>query len=489
MTATASVPGRTSAADTTAPAAPRAARRVVRAWPAAWGALLGALLFAVARRAMPDDALISLSFARNLAEHGQWALTTGIESNSATSPLNIWLLAGLDVVTGYRAIVAAGLLLCLCLATTAAWLDRLGGAVAALLGPALLVTSPVLSSAVGLEVFLCATVLVGLVRYADDGRWVVTGVLVGASFLARPDLVIAAVAAVVVLGAARHPRLFLALPLGALVALPWVLFSWRHFGSAWSNSVAVKWAYGSWSGWTLTMPGYWWPRFGWAALAVAATLVLGLAAVGVAARRRQWPAVALGVAGAAHLGALACAETPPIEYYLAPAVVGLGLALVLVAARSRPAALLVPGTLVAGCVAGSIAHGSLWADGLAPMRQNMATDAEYAAIARDLPTDGVVLSNEIGALAFHCQDHGCTVVDPALSDPGRVDGLVSRWRASHPGWELNYRHYAVPPRTPVRYRLEMGLPEPGAHGWPVTRTPTRHGWAQLVPAPDPLAAD
>ncbi|GLZ46410.1 hypothetical protein Acsp06_25950 [Actinomycetospora sp. NBRC 106375] len=174
MTATASVRGRTSAADTTAPAAPRPPRRLARAWPAAWGALLGALLFAVARRAMPDDALISLSFARNLAEHGQWALTTGIESNSATSPLNIWLLAGLDVVTAHRAVVAAGLLLCLCLATTAVWLHRLGGSVAALLGPALLVTSPVLSSAVGLEVFLCAAVLVGLVRYGDGGRWVVT---------------------------------------------------------------------------------------------------------------------------------------------------------------------------------------------------------------------------------------------------------------------------------------------------------------------------
>ncbi|GLZ46411.1 hypothetical protein Acsp06_25960 [Actinomycetospora sp. NBRC 106375] len=59
----------------------------------------------------------------------------------------------------------------------------------------------------------------------------------------------------------------------------------------------------------------------------------------------------------------------------------------------------------------------------------------------------------------------------------------------HPGWELNYRHYAAPPRTAVRYRLEVGLPEPGPGRWPVTRTPTRHGWAQLVPAPDPVAAD
>ncbi|MEJ2864426.1 hypothetical protein [Actinomycetospora flava] len=460
--------------------------RLLRAWPAAWGALLGAGLFLGARHAMPDDAMISLSFARNLAEHGQWALTTGIESNTATSPLNVALLAGLHVLTGHRAIVAAGLLLCLCLAVTATWLHRLGGAPAAALGPALLATSPVLTSAVGLESFLCAAVLVGLVRYGADGRWVATGVLVGASVLARPDLLIAAVVAVGVLGLAVDRRLFLALPLGALVALPWVLFSWWHFGSAWAHSVAVKWVHGAWSGWTLTMPGYWWPRFGWATIAVAVTLALGVLAVLVALRRRRWPAVALGAGGAAHLGALASAETPPIEYYLTPAIAGLGLALVLVAAPSRAVA--VPGLLVAGCVAGSVAHGSLWSEGLAPMRQNMATAAEYAAIARDLPTDGVVLSNEIGSLAFACQDRGCTVVDPVLSDPGRVDASIARWRALHPAFELNYRHYAAPPPIPVRYRLEVGLPEPGRGRWPVTRTPTRHGWAQLVTEPDPRAA-
>lgn len=474
----------------TGPVAPPWVRRLAReGWPAVWGALLGAGLFAVAHAAMPDDALISLAFARNLAEHGQWALTTGIEVNTATSPLNVGLLAGLHVLTGHRAFVAVALLLCVCLAVTATWLRRLGGPAAGLVGPALLATSPVLTSAVGLESFLCAALLVGLVRYGADGRWVVVAVLTGLSFPARPDLVIAAVAAALVLGLTVHRRLLLALPVGAAVALPWALFSWWHLGSAWPHSVAVKWANGSWSGWTLTMPGYWWPRFGWAAIALAVTLALGVLAVGVALRRRQWPAVALGVAGAAHLGALACVETPPIEYYLTPAVTGLGLALVLVAARARPPAVLVPGVVVAGCLAGSVVHGSWWAEGLAPMRQNMATDAQYAAIARDLPSDGAVMSNEIGALAFSCQDRGCTVVDPVLSDPGRVDGSVARWRAAHPAWELNYRHYSAPPRTPVRYRLELGLPEPAPGCWPVTRTPTRRGWACLFPEPDPMTPD
>jgi hypothetical protein len=459
-----------------------------RAWPAVWGAALGAALFLVARNALPDDGLISLSFARNLAEHGQWAITTGIESNTATSPLNVWLLAALHVVTGYQAFAAAAVLLCGCLAVVATGLRRLGGTPAALLGPAVLATSPVFTSSLGLETFLAAAVLVGLLCVAADGRWVLTGVLLGASYLTRPDLVIPAVVVVVVLAAATARRLLLALPLGAAVASPWVLFSWVHFGSAWSNSVAVKWANGSWGGDTLTTPAYWWGTFPAPALTILATLVLGGLAVLVAGWRRQWDAVAIGLGGAAHLGALASTETPPIEYYLGPSLVGLGTALVLVTARGPRWSLVLPAGIVAACVAISVAHGPLWGAGLAPMRQNIATVAEYRAIVAGLPTDGVVMGGEIGAYAFYCQDRvpECKVVDPVLSDPGRVDGLVSQWRRSHPAWELNYRFYRVPPPTPVRYRLDLGDTTYRPGDWPITRAPGVHQWGRLSLEPDPL---
>lgn len=465
--------------------------RLAAWWPAVYGAAVGALLFVVAHRAMPDDGLISLSFARNLAEHGQWAITTGVESNTATSPLNVWLLAALHLLTGGRAFVAAALLLMASLAGTAMGLRRLGGPAAAVLGPALLASSPVLTSSIGLETYLCAAVLVGLVRYAADGRWVLAGLLCGAAFLARPDLTIAAVAAVLVLAAGRHRRLLWALLLGAAATLPWVVFSWWQFGSAWSNSVAVKWANGSWAGSALTDAGYWWEQFPGPAVTVAVTLAAGAAAVLVALGRRQWPAVALGMAGAAHLAALASADTPPIEYYLAPAVVGLGLALVLVAARSPRWALAAPAAVIVGAVVLSILHGPLWAQGIAPMRQNIATNDQYRAIVQGLPVDGAVMGGEVGAYAFYCQDRvpACTVVDPVLSDPARVDGLVSRWRQFHPAWELNYRHYDVPPAVPVRYRMDLGLATGRAGDWPVTRSPVTPGptrWGRLSLEPNPF---
>jgi len=207
----------------------------------------------------------------------------------------------------------------------------------------------------------------------------------------------------------------------------------------------------------------------------------------VAAWRRWWPACAFGVGGAVHLGALLSTPTPPTEYYLAPAMTGLGLALVLVAARARWA-LVVPAAVVAGSVALSIAHGALWSEGLAPMRQNWATNAEYAAIARELPVDAPIMSGEIGALAFSCQDRGCTVIDPVLTDPGRVDRFVAKWRFFHPAWELNYAHYEVPPPTPVGYRLVLGLTDHQPGDWPITRAPGVHQWARLALVADPFIA-
>lgn len=460
--------------------APHQLRKLLhRGWPAAWGASLGTLLFLVARRAMPDDALISLSYARNLAEHGQWALSTGIEAHTATSPLNIGLLAGLHLATGGRAFVAAGLLLCACLAVVAMLLRRLGGAFPALTGPALLASSPVLSSSVGLETFLTAAVLVALVTVAVEGRWVCSGLLVAAAVLTRPDLVVPA-AAVVGLLALCHLRLLAAPLVGAAAAAPWLLFSWWHFGSAWPHTVAVKMAAGAWPQGSITTVSYFYGAFPAATVVTLATFTAGLAATAWALWHGQWPAAALGTGGAAHLVALAVQDTPPIEYYLAPGVIGLGLALVLAV---RGVWRGVPLAIVAGAVALSVGHGSLWSEGLAPMRQNWATNDQYAAIAAGLPADGVVLSTtEIGALAFYCQDRGCTVIDPILADPGSTDRYVARWRTAHPWAEVNFVHYEPAAPLPVGYRLTFGPADPWPGDWPITRAPGVHQVARLVPA-------
>lgn len=471
----------------TGPRTPTRAGWWRRVWPAPWGASLGVALFVLAQRTMPDDALITLSFARNVAEHGCWCLSSGVESNTATSPLNVWLLAVVVALTGH-AFWAAAAVLAGSLALIAVWMRTLGGTPAAVLGPLVIASAPLFASAVGMETVLVAAVLVGLVRYAVEARTVALGVGVATAWLVRPDVVVPAL--VVVLAAAsihRAPRLLAALPLGGLLVAPWVAFSWWHFGSAWSNSVAIKWANGAWGGRPITDVSFFWEQWPLVTLVTVAAMAAGAIATLLALALRCWPAALLGLAGAAHLGALATQDTPPIFYYAGPSLAGLVLALVVLCARVRPrVASAAPAVLVVAGVVVLALNGSWWAKGVAPIRENLATDAEYAAIARELPTDGVVLGGEIGGLAFYCADR-CHVVDPVLSDPGRSDQLVSRWIREHRKLSaLNNRHYRPATIIPVRYVLLVGLRAPGpGPSWPVTGNPGRYGWAVLQPASDP----
>ena len=216
---------------------------------AAVGGLLGGLLFLVAYKGMPDDSYITLDYARNVVEHGHWGLTPFRDANSATSPLNVWLLAGGILVTG-RPVVAAGLVLVLTTAAMAVWAAQLAGdlglrrAVVAVLTVGLVVSSPIFASVVGMESFLVAALLVAVVRYATARRVVATGIVTGLAVLTRPDLALPAVVLVAVLFVAAAPRrprqAVLAVGVGALVTLPWHIWSWFVLGSFVPDSLIIK---------------------------------------------------------------------------------------------------------------------------------------------------------------------------------------------------------------------------------------------------------
>ncbi len=465
----------------------RRERWLLPALLAVWGAALGAVLFAVAYRAIPDDGLITAAFARNVAEHGCWCLTAGIEANTATSPLHVWLLAVVTWVAGHPLWALAAVLMA-SLAAVAVWVRDLAGIPAGVLAPLLLASSPVFASAVGMETFLVAAVLVGVVRFAARRRWAVAGAFVGLAWLARPDVLIpAAVAYTVLAVTARTWRAWRGAPVAAIVVAPWTVFSWMHFGSAWANSATVKWANGAWNGATITDWSFFYSQWPAVTIVTATTMGLGVAAGLVALATRMWSAVAFAAAGTAHLAALSIATTPPIFYYLGPSLGCFTVTMVLVASRTR-VALFVPVAVAAACVAVLVGNGAWWDRGIAPIRQNWGTDQQYAAIAAGLPRDGWVLGGEIGGLAYYCADHGCKVVDPVLSDPGRTDVLVAKWRREHPTLSaINYRNYQPPAPIPVTYRLRFGAAEPGpGPSWPITRNPGIDQWAVLEVAPDPL---
>lgn len=453
----------------------------------AYGTAAGAALYVVARDSMPDDAYTTFAYARTLAEHGVWGVYPDVPGNTATSPLNVWLLA-LGVLVLGSAPVSAGVLLALTLAAAAVWLHRLAGPVAAAAGILLLIGCPITNSAVGMEVYLGLTLMLGLAYHARASRWWVAGILAGLLALTRADL--APVAVVIVLVMAPR-RALPALGLGAVIALPFSIWAWFARGSFLPDTMAVKSVMAEGRDKFPFDYGYYADNFPAAVHIAEATVLVGLVALVVAITRGgpiNRAAAAIGAGALVNAASFAATGAGITYYYYSTLVAGLGLCAVLITvallrswdrrpgrAAIRGALLVVPVALVvaAGLVL-AIGRGLPWSDGFAPIRFNWATTAQYKAIAETLPP-GVVETisrkdvgggAEIGVLAYFAPED--TRVVEFLADPGRTAEYIARWRAEHPGLveRLNYAHY-------VR-------PEPLQPDWLlVYSTETRPGWTPI----------
>lgn len=474
--------------------------------PAAIGAVAGALLFVVAWRSILDDGHITMSYALNLAEHAHWGLTPFRSSNTATSPLNVWLLA-LGILITRSGTVAVGLVLVASTAATAGWLSTISRRVglpplvAPTVAVATVVTSPLFASTIGMETFLGIAVLTGVARYALDGRRVATGVLCGAAVLTRPDLAVpAAVIALGILVVGRLRPVRTAATIAAIVTatvLPWHLFSWIVLGGLVPDTYAIKSAAGQFAGGDTFFNGpavhmiYMWTR---AVLLTAVPVVVGLAALGWWARRANRarpparPALVLALAGIAHWAAFAAVGVPPYHWYYCPAVGLLALAAALtIADLSTRRRLLLPATaIVIGVTAGAQLAGPIpWT--YPAIYANWGSAEQYAAMARDVgrlvpPNSTVGSFGEIGDVAYYCR---CDVIDPFSDRAAAQDLIATRYaKAGTIGrhlLDLNYlfNHDRDLPRTKLDYQLTW-TEGPGP-GWRVDGPQTGQGHIELHP--------
>ena len=442
------------------------------------GALLGAVIGAVVcwlmHRALGDDALITVSYARTLAESGTWGVFPGIPANTQTSPLNAWLLTAGMVVVDQPVLVACGFAV-VCLAACG-WLAvelarRVDVASAGgWLAVSVIGTSPVLTATIGLEAYLGAAVLLGLALAALGGRVAATGVLCGLAVLTRPDLAVpAAVLALGLLAAPTAPRrrfapLGVVVGLAALVALPWHVWSWFTLGGAVPDTTWVR--TGDHSGPTILPAVLEWLRMFPAATAgsvLPVVLALG-AAVVVARRPRQRWSVAvllLVAAGWAHLVALEVIGAQGAGWYYGPVVACSAAALGLAVAAAGGPVLARVGVGVIALLAGVgvATSGALpWTS--APLVANMALTSQYAAVAQQLPAltggEPVAGPGELGALAYYAAP--VATLD-FLSEPSRTDEVM-RGRAAEGGlravlMRLNEVHRRTAPPISTRWSLDF----------------------------------
>ncbi len=472
--------------------------------PAA-AAVAATAAFLLVHDALIDDSYITMGYARNVGLHLHWGLIPDQVANSATSPLNV-LLLGVVTAVVRDGVVAVGVLFVGSVVLATRWLQTLAADLdlsrwLPLLGAGLLLVNPLLLSTVGLEPYLCAALLIGLLRYGAAARPAVFGVVAGLTVLARPDLgVVVAVASLVLPGVRR--RLHVAIATALAVVLPWCAFSWFALGSVMPDTVVIKSGESAWSGFGFSNgPLLYLDAVPAAAVMSFLPVVVGLLVLlGVLAARvtRRWAPwqqaiVAIGLGAVAHYAAYSALHTPPYHWYYSPMIIGGTLCAAFAAARLRGGFALAAAGIAAGLAIGAVAvdlnNGLPWQR--AVVQTNWASAAQYQQLGTELAVAArgrtVESPGEIGTIAYYCQ---CAVVDK-FSDRGRMIGALGETEARSGrigGFllRLDHRHLdrSVAPR-PVSERLvyQPHQAPAGPLQWPVSHWADGPGRIVLESAP------
>jgi hypothetical protein len=278
--------------------------------------LTAANLFYIGRLGPNDDAFITYRVARNLATGLGPVFNPGERVLSITTPGYMLLLAAvsplsqdfaaLGLMLNGLGLLAIGALL-IDLSTQSAPADRprvglsaetLAQNMAALIAVALVFTFPLLSESVGMETPLYVAALLAvfaayrraLAAPTPDAaqRWLlVTAAAAAAAFLIRPDGLLAGLVVGAHWLATRRRVPWLAVLVGTLIAMPWMLFAWGYYGSPVPNTLMAKMTQGlssdvpRWGAYLLVVAREW----GLAQPAAAVLAVCGL----IATLRRPAP--------------------------------------------------------------------------------------------------------------------------------------------------------------------------------------------------------
>ncbi len=450
----------------------------------AGAALASAIVFLLAKSSLIDDTYITLSYAKNLAFHGHWGLVEQSTANTATSPLNVLVLAAVTFIVR-DAVFAAGIVFVATQVVLTLGLRRLVDraglpATFAPLAFGLLLLNPLLLSSIGLEVALGAAGVVWTAVYAAERRPTALGVIIGLLALVRIDLLLIAV---VIFLARREfwTGIWRTALTAFAVMFPWFCFSWLVLGSAVPDTLVIKITQLPWGPFSFTNgPLLYWRNYPAAAgLSFLPLLLGGLAGVvwlvllrrGSATAQRLTPFAVLAIAGAVHYLAYTRLGVPPYHWYYAPSIIGatIFLAACVSAAPARA-------RLGAGAFAGAVLLASVAVYVLpgiprrfAPITSNHASTTEYREIGEELSSIArgrkVETAGEVGALAYACDcqlvdqfsDRGA--VDPAIAETKRRSGELTRALL-----EMNFHNFdhSVAPTSPDLVLIARGSPPPAA---------------------------
>ncbi|EQA47331.1 hypothetical protein LEP1GSC050_1824 [Leptospira broomii serovar Hurstbridge str. 5399] len=272
-----------------------------------------------------DDTYITLTYVRNLSEHFEWGMYPGLPSNSASSPLNVILLSLINVLVRDPE---------LSVFIFTVFIHYLFFIVSYQIGKILNLSrlfaftlsfiflfNPLIISTMGLESALLILIFfLSILLYLKDSTYWF-GLAIGFLYLTRPDAVLLAFP--FWLTSKGIKRKLLSPVLALVVVLPWLFFSWQHFGSFFPDTLLIKkiektWGggYGFKNGWLLYFNSY-------TRESIFSILPLLLFAPAFFFLKKPFnPIHKLGMlvlaSGVIHYFAFSTLKVPPYHWYYAP---------------------------------------------------------------------------------------------------------------------------------------------------------------------------
>jgi hypothetical protein len=448
------------------------------------------VLFAYARifqTTYIDDTYITLQYVRNLADHLSWGFFPGQTTNTATSPLNVIVLAAFAKVTG-SALTAVALAMAVEWTLTLAVLLRIsreimGTAHAGLLTFAILASNPLLLSAIGLEGSLYILLLLTSLLMFLTGRWLPLALALGLLTVTRPEGFLLLAIVLPLFRASWRTRGKFLLIYG-LTILPWYLFSWIHLGSLIPDTLIIKVDQQPWEGTTLFVNGplLYLERFPAATLGSIWPLLFVPLALPVL--RRGPPVVrralaVLALYAVAHYLAYSVLGVPPFHWYYTHQIVAVAVLGGLGAAEflrwlARGRGTIGHGLAYAATVLPAVTLLTLLAGqgpplGQAPIHSNWARPEQYREIAAVIRTEvepeaTVDFRGEVGTLSYYSDRY---LLD-TFTDMSRTTAAIDRLEDDQPApvrWLLavNFLWRDDPSPLPApTYVIDFGAPRPVA---------------------------
>lgn len=444
--------------------------------------LFGGILFLylnLFRHALIDDAFITLRYVKTLLTSGTWGFFPGTIANSATSPLNVLLLAGVSLFLG-PTVHAAVALYFIVLLFTSMLLVRLssrltGSELHGWLAGLALVFNPLLISTMGLESVLFGAFFVLAIYCFHMQRWTLLAIALGLQTLCRPE---GALFFLVFLPfIPEHRTKFRLVMIYALSIAPWYLFSWIFLGSFVPDTFFIKTEQERWYQWDFFngIPSLYY--YVYSLGTILSFVFLPLAGLLFHQRIKKNPVlVIIWLAGLIHFVGYSALRVPPFHWYYAPQVVTIvlfgSLALgVLYQGSSAAWQKGLWGTVTALYFFIPFAGMTvlLARDGFVvremPIHSNWGTHEQYRQVGLWLNehhgTDTIrLVAGEIGTLAYYCD---CRLLD-RFSDRRWLRDHIDE-RVSRPGiistlWRLNFAFYSPPDFPTDNYVLRAYFAEP-----------------------------